>query len=117
MTNDPRRRLDDLLDRCADARLLVAEGRDRFDADVLLRHAAKSILTDLGEAAKHLDGLEDEIDGVPWAQVTGMRDRITHRYFDIDHDVMWDTLTVHLPRVEEAVVGYLTAVAERPESG
>ena len=115
MTNDPRRRLDDLLDRCADARLLVAEGRDRFDEDVLLRHAAKSILTDLGEAAKHLDGLEDEIDGVPWAQVTGMRDRITHRYFDVDHDVVWDTLTVQLPRVEAAILGYRAAAPERTD--
>lgn len=107
MTNDPRRRLEDILARCEAARLIVAEGRERFDADVLLQHAAKSILTDIGEAAKHLDGLRDELDGVPWSQVAAMRDRITHRYFDIDHDVVWDTLTVHLPQMEATVWEYL----------
>ncbi len=107
MTNDPERRLVDILDRCQSARLIVAEGRERFEADVLLEHAAKSILTDIGEAAKNLGDLEDEIDGVPWSQVAGMRDRITHRYFDIDHDLVWDTLTIHLPQMEAAVREHL----------
>ncbi len=107
MTNDPRRRLDDILDRCEAARLIVAEGRERFDADVLLQHAAKSILTDIGEAAKNLGGLEDQLDGIPWSQVAAMRDRITHRYFDIDHDVVWDTLTVHLPQMATTVREFL----------
>lgn len=107
MTNDPERRLVDILDRCGLARLIVTEGRERFEADVLLQHAAESILTDIGEAAKNLEDLEDEIDGVPWSQVAGMRDRITHRYFDVDHDVVWDSLTIHLPKMDAAVRAHL----------
>lgn len=36
-----------------------------------------------------------------------MRDRITHRYFDIDHDLVWDTLTIHLPQMDAAVRAHL----------
>lgn len=36
-----------------------------------------------------------------------MRDRITHRYFDIDRDVVWDTLEFHLPQMEATVRAHL----------
>ena len=68
-----------------------------------MRHAAKSIIADIGEAAKNLDDLADEIAGVPWTQIAGMRDRVTHRYFDVDYVVVWATLTTDLPSLEQAV--------------
>lgn len=101
--NDPRRRLDDILARCDEARQLVARGRDAFEDDAILRHAAKSIIADIGEAAKNLDDLANEIPGVPWTQIARMRDRVTHRYFDVDYGVVWDTLTTDLPSLEQAV--------------
>ena len=105
--NDLRRRLDDILDRCADSRELVSRGRDAFENDAILRHAAKSIITDIGEAAKNLEDLADQIGDVPWAQIAGMRDGVIHRYFDIDHRVVWDTLTTDLPGLEQAVRHFL----------
>lgn len=101
--NDPRRRLDDILARCDEARQLVARGRDAFENDAILRHAAKSIIADIGEAARNLEDLADEIAGVPWTQIARMRDRVTHRYFDVDYGVVWDTLTTDLPSLEQAV--------------
>lgn len=32
-----------------------------------------------------------------------MRDRVTHRYFDVDYGVIWDTLISDLPTLERAV--------------
>jgi uncharacterized protein with HEPN domain len=87
--NDPRRRLDDILPRCDDAAQLDVRGRDAFETDVILRHAAKSIIADIGEAAKKLEDLADQVPGVPWAQIARMRDRVAHRYFDVDYDVVW----------------------------
>ncbi len=101
--NDPRRRLDDILARCDEATQLVARGREAFENDVILRHAAKSIIADIGEAAKNLEELAEEIPGVPWTQIARMRDRVTHRYFDVDYGVVWDTLTSDLPTLERAV--------------
>jgi uncharacterized protein with HEPN domain len=101
--NHPRRRLDDILARCDEARQLVARGREVFENDAILRHAAKSIIADIGEAAKNLEDLANEIAGVPWTQIARMRDRVTHRYFDVDYGVVWDTLTTDLPSLEQAV--------------
>lgn len=105
--NDPRRRLDDILARCGDAERLVTRGRDAFEADVILRHAAKSIIADIGEAAKNLDDLADQIPDVPWTQIARMRDRVSHQYFDVDYDVVWGTLTTDLPDLERAVRAFV----------
>lgn len=101
--NDPQQRLDDILARCEEARVLVERGRSSYENDPLLRHAAKSIITDIGEAAKNLENLPDQIPGIPWPQVARMRDRVIHRYFDVDYDVVWDTLTIDLPNLDQAI--------------
>jgi uncharacterized protein with HEPN domain len=34
---------------------------------------------------------------VPWEKMVGMRDRLIHGYFDINLDVVWETVTKDLP--------------------
>jgi uncharacterized protein with HEPN domain len=34
---------------------------------------------------------------VPWAQIIVMRNRLIHAYFDVDLQVVWDTVTGDLP--------------------
>ena len=111
--NDPRRRLEDILARCEEATELVGRGRAAYDDDALLRHAAKSIIADIGEAAKNLEDLPEQIPGIPWQQIARMRDRVVHRYFDVDHDVVWDTLTTDLPALDLAIRRHQTD--EQPE--
>jgi uncharacterized protein with HEPN domain len=36
---------------------------------------------------------------VPWAEITGMRNRLVHAYFDIDLDRVWDTVVDDLPEL------------------
>lgn len=40
-----------------------------------------------------------EIAAVPWPQVIGMRNRLVHAYFDINLDILWDTVQIALPRL------------------
>ena len=42
-----------------------------------------------------------------------MRKRVTHGYFDIDLDVVWNTITNDLPMLEDAVASWLPP-RERP---
>ncbi len=34
---------------------------------------------------------------IPWRSMRGMRNRIAHGYFDVNLDVVWDTLQTALP--------------------
>ncbi|MGY2175948.1 HepT-like ribonuclease domain-containing protein [Pseudomonas azotoformans] len=38
---------------------------------------------------------------VPWRSMRGMRNRIAHGYFDINLDVVWDTIQSALPDLLE----------------
>ncbi|WP_294253377.1 HepT-like ribonuclease domain-containing protein [Propionivibrio sp.] len=45
---------------------------------------------------RHSDFLERHPE-VPWRSMRGMRNRIAHGYFDIDPDVVWETVQTALP--------------------
>jgi uncharacterized protein with HEPN domain len=55
----------------------------------------------IGEATtKVMDGYAGFADAhpeVPWRNMRGMRNRIAHGYFDINLDVVWDTVQTALP--------------------
>jgi uncharacterized protein with HEPN domain len=36
---------------------------------------------------------------IPWRSMRGMRNRIAHGYFDINLDVVWDTVQTALPEL------------------
>jgi uncharacterized protein with HEPN domain len=37
---------------------------------------------------------------IPWAQMRGMRNRMAHGYFDIDLNIVWDTVQSSLPDLQ-----------------
>jgi uncharacterized protein with HEPN domain len=53
----------------------------------------------IGEAVKHLPPtLTDNHPEIPWRQIAGMRDKLTHAYFSIDYELVWKTVTIVLPQ-------------------
>lgn len=42
---------------------------------------------------------------VPWRSMRGMRNRIAHGYFDINLDVVWDTVQTALPELLKQLPG------------
>ena len=57
----------------------------------------------LGEAVtKIMDGYPDFVKAnpqIPWRNMRGMRNRIAHGYFDVNLDVVWDTVKKALPKL------------------
>jgi uncharacterized protein with HEPN domain len=52
----------------------------------------------VGEAASKVsDAGRAEVTAVPWQQIVGMRNRLIHAYFDINRDILWDTVRLALP--------------------
>lgn len=72
-----------------------------FFADKRTQQAAIMNLVIIGEAATKLlqdhAGFLDRYQDVQWRSMKGMRNRIAHGYFDINLDVVWDTLKLALP--------------------
>ena len=52
----------------------------------------------VGEAAGRISTeFRDQHPQIPWALISGMRNRLVHAYFDINHDILWTTVTESLP--------------------
>ncbi len=75
--------------------------KDDFLADKRTQQAVIMSIIILGEAAtKVMDSYADFTQAhpeVPWRSMRGMRNRIAHGYFDINLDVVWDTVQMALP--------------------
>ncbi len=78
-------------------------GKDDFLADKRTQQAVIMSLIIMGEAAtKVMEGyvkFTEKHASVPWRNMRGMRNRIAHGYFDINLDVVWDTVQTALPEL------------------
>ena len=77
--------------------------KDDFLKDKRTQQAVIMSLIIIGEAAtKVMDGYTEFTrthTQVPWRNMRGMRNRIAHGYFDINLDVVWDTVQIALPEL------------------
>jgi uncharacterized protein with HEPN domain len=85
-------------DACQFVRGMDKQG---FVGDLRTQRAVVMSLVIVGEAATQLmDQYPDFAaahPAVPWRSMRGMRNRIAHGYFDINLDVVWETLQTALP--------------------
>ena len=99
MNAPDRIRLQHMLDAAVEARSF-AHGRTRGDLDtnrMLLRAIVKDIEI-IGEAAAKVSSEgQSECPQLPWADLIGMRNRLIHAYFDINLDLVWETIQQDLP--------------------
>jgi uncharacterized protein with HEPN domain len=78
--------------------------RQEFLADPKTQDAVIMKLLVIGELAAQL--LEDHAEFVanypkiPWQQMKGMRNRMAHGYFELDLDIVWDTVQSAIPDLE-----------------
>jgi uncharacterized protein with HEPN domain len=86
----------------SDARSFIdGLSKEEFLKDKRTQQAVIMSLIVIGEAAtKVMDrhaGFAEQHPDVPWRNMRGMRNRIAHGYFDINLDVVWDTVQTALP--------------------
>ena len=52
----------------------------------------------IGEASKNLStSFKEKYTNIPWEAMYRLRNRISHEYFGIDYDIIWDIATRQLP--------------------
>ncbi|WP_294254862.1 DUF86 domain-containing protein [uncultured Comamonas sp.] len=108
--------IDHMQQAAADACGFVVDmTRDEFEADKKTQQAVIMSLIILSEAAtKVMDCYSDFAaanSDVPWRAMRGMRNRIAHGYFDINIDVVWDTVKIALPELQKKLI----AVRKNPD--
>lgn len=110
-----RTSIQEMLD-AAEAGVRMADGRQREDLDAEddpLPHALIRLTTVIGEAAKRVsDEGQAQLPDVRWSDATRMRDRLIHRYHDINLDIVWATVEDDLP---ELILLLRTALADSDE--
>jgi uncharacterized protein with HEPN domain len=74
--------------------------RQDLDSDLLLVFALVRAIEIIGEAASKvtLEG-RASVPELPWSKIIGMRNRLVHAYFDVDTDILWNTVTEALPKM------------------
>lgn len=71
---------------------------DRFEDDRKTVNAVIRSIEIIGEAAKHVSQeVRAQFPKVPWKRMAGMRDKVSHEYFGVDLEIVWQTVTQDLP--------------------
>ena len=56
------------------------------------------------EASRNLSSeIKDNYPDVPWAEMYLMRNKISHEYFGIDYEIIWDVATNYLPENKKQI--------------
>jgi uncharacterized protein with HEPN domain len=96
-------RLRHMLDAAREAQFF-AEGKTRFDPDsdrglaIILVHEIVLIGEAAARVTQDFQGSHIEIE---WKNIIGMRNRLIHAYFEIDLDIVWNTVLNRLPKLIE----------------
>jgi len=74
--------------------------REAFDSQRPLQHSVVRCIEVIGEAASRISSeLRNAYPTIPWQDMTGMRNRLIHAYFDLDLDLVWQTVNEELPNL------------------
>jgi uncharacterized protein with HEPN domain len=70
----------------------------------MFRFAVERQLEIIGEAANYLsDSLEESSPEIEWRKIVAFRNFVTHEYFGVDLELLWDVATRKLPPLKLTV--------------
>ena len=101
---DDRIYLGHILEAIQDIEQYAGVGRDAFMTDKMRQDALLRKLEVIGEAVKNLSEIvKQRRPDIPWRQIAGMRDRLTHDYFGVDLALVWVTIEKDVPNLKATV--------------
>jgi|WetSurMetagenome_2_1015567.scaffolds.fasta_scaffold840985_2 uncharacterized protein with HEPN domain len=79
---------------------IAGMSRAQFDGELKTMDAVVLQLGNIGEAASQVSAKFQSLHPeIPWPKIIGMRNRIFHRYVEIDWDIVWIAATDEVPRL------------------
>lgn len=69
-----------------------------FEQNELVQSGVIRELGIIGEAVKKFsEAFKNSHSSIPWKEISGMRDKLIHDYFEIDVEAVWKTLKEDIP--------------------
>lgn len=110
---DQNLRLQDMLDAADRILSYTTEGRERFLCDEMLQVWVIHHLEVIGEAAARVEAsIQEAYPEVDWLAAAYTRNRLVHGYFDVDAEVVWETVERDIPVLREQVAAILEGISE-----
>jgi uncharacterized protein with HEPN domain len=78
----------------------MAKNRSRSDleTDRTLELSLTRLVEIVGEAGARISpATQQKYPGIPWPEITGMRNRLVHGYDAVDLDILWDIIKIDFP--------------------
>ncbi len=101
--------------RSAEAVQSYIEGysREDFLNDPKTQDAVLRRLLVMGEAAARIaPETETRFEEIPFRKMAGLRNRVVHDYGQIDLEIVWESVTLHLPQVRRELIAFFAAEDE-----
>jgi uncharacterized protein with HEPN domain len=96
-------KLQDILEAMERIERYTTQGRAAFEQNELIQTWFIQNLQIIGEAARSLSSAtRNQHPKVPWSQIIGMRNILTHNYFEIDLDIVWAVVEQELPNLKQS---------------
>lgn len=79
---------------------------NEFSLDGKTQSAVIMQIQVIGELSKKIpEDIKSKID-VPWKEIAGLRDMVSHDYFSLDIEAIWNTATKDVSELEQKVKNY-----------
>ena len=79
-------------------------GKLDFNSKIITQDAVIRRIQVIGEAVKNVSmGFKEKYASIPWKKIAGMRDKITHGYFNVDIDIVWKVIVKDIPTLKQNI--------------
>ena len=96
---------DDIVGACDKiANYIQGHTFESFIKDTKIYEAVLMNLIIIGEASTHFPNeIRERNPEIRWTSVVGLRNFLTHEYFEIDPKKVWTTATIHVPELKKQI--------------
>ncbi len=105
MKRDIRLFIQDILDNITDIESFSKGlNKEKFESDRLRQNAIIRSLEIIGEAAKNIpDSIRGKYPSIEWKKIAGFRDVLSHAYFGVSMDRVWNIIVLDLPKLKKEI--------------
>jgi uncharacterized protein with HEPN domain len=108
LPRDLERRIDDIIACCEKILRFTAGLRqaDLMEQEMVMDAVLRNIEV-IGEAAKNVpDAVRAKMADIDWKKIAGMRDWISHVYYRVDDDIVWDVVEHKIPELLQTLQAF-----------